>query len=35
MHDSLSVQVVRGSWSWQFFAFVFAAVFGLNYFAVR
>jgi type III secretory pathway component EscS len=30
MLDSVSVQVVRGSESWQFFAFVFAAVFGLS-----
>jgi hypothetical protein len=29
MQDSVSVQVVRGSESWQFLAFVFAAVFGL------
>jgi hypothetical protein len=27
MHDSVSVQVVRSSESWQFFAFAFAAVF--------
>jgi hypothetical protein len=30
MHDSVSVQVMRSSESWQFFAFVFAAVFGLT-----
>ncbi len=30
MHDSVSVQVMRSSESWQFFAFMFAAVFGLT-----
>ncbi len=30
MQDSIAVQVTRGSESWQFFAFIFAAVFGLT-----
>jgi hypothetical protein len=30
VNDSVSVQVVRSPESWQFFAFVFAAVFGLT-----
>ena len=29
MHDSLAIQIVRNSESWQFFAFVFAAIVGL------